>query len=152
MNHLKYAIVCFVMQIHQEELSRSIQTLKEESLHHSNELQQVRSSHLAVKQELMRCRQERESLEKEYFRVECALRKSNDSIVSLQQQLSDAVERKNSLSILVDDLKREVHLLESQNIDCNDKLNKLQLDYEVNIEEEESLCRQNECNIHIGKV
>lgn len=88
-----------------------------------------------MKQELLRCRQERESLEKEYFRVECALRKSNDSVVSLQQQLSDTVERRNSLSILVDDLKREVHLLESQNIDCNDKLNKLQLDYEVEIKE-----------------
>ncbi|KNB43450.1 hypothetical protein JH06_2703 [Blastocystis sp. subtype 4] len=126
-------------QIQCEELSRSIQTLKEESLHHSNELQQTRSSHLAVKQELMRCRQERESLEKEYFRVECALRKSNDSVVSLQQQLSDAVERRNSLSILVDDLKREVHLLESQNIDCNDKLNKLQLDYEVEVEKKSNL-------------
>ena len=80
-----------------------------------------------------------ESLEKEYFRVECALRKSNDSVVSLQQQLSDAVERRNSLSILVDDLKREVHLLESQNIDCNDKLNKLQLDYEVEVEKKSNL-------------
>ena len=69
--------------------------------------------------------------------MECALRKSNDSVVSLQQQLSDAVERRNSLSILVDDLKREVHLLESQNIDCNDKLNKLQLDYEVEMKEGE---------------
>ena len=69
--------------------------------------------------------------------MECALRKSNDSVVSLQQQLSDAVERRNSLSILVDDLKREVHLLESQNIDCNDQLNKLQLDYEVEMKEGE---------------
>ena len=48
-----------------------------------------------------------------------------------QQQVAEATERRNRLALLVDDYKREVHLLESKAIDATDKVAKLQLELEV---------------------
>ena len=97
----------------------------------TTELRQVRSSHLAMKEELLRSRQEKESVSKESFRLECALRKSNDSIVSLQQQLSEATERATSLAQQLDDSRRSLRLLESQSIDREDRLRQATLALEV---------------------
>ena len=55
-------------------------------------------------------------------------------MVQLQQQVAEATERRNRLALLVDDYKREVHLLESKTIDATDKVAKLQLDLEVRAE------------------
>lgn len=52
-------------------------------------------------------------------------------MVQLQQQVAEATERRNRLALLVDDYKREVHLLESKAIDATDKVAKLQLELEV---------------------
>ena len=84
-----------------------------------------------MKEELLRSRQEKESVSKESFRLEGAWRKSNDSIVSLQQQLSEATERATSLAQQLDDSRRSLRLLESQSIDREDRLRQATLALEV---------------------
>ena len=84
-----------------------------------------------MKEELLRSRQEKVSVSMESFRLECALRKSNDSIVSLQQQLSEATERATSLAQQLDDSRRSLRLLESQSIDREDRLRQATLALEV---------------------
>lgn len=84
-----------------------------------------------MKEELLRSRQEKESVAKESFRLECALRKSNDSIVSLQQQLAEATERATSLAQQLDDLRRAQRLQESASIDREERLRQAALALEV---------------------
>ena len=49
--------------------------LREEAIHHTSELQQEKAVSLALRQELTRIRQEKESIEHDYYRVENALRR-----------------------------------------------------------------------------
>lgn len=56
-------------------MQQSISLHKEEAIRHGTELQQEKSISLALRQELARLRQEKELLEKDYYRVESALRK-----------------------------------------------------------------------------
>lgn len=118
------------LKAEKEELQRSLRALKESSLHHSTEMQQMKATLLAVRQELERCRQERESAEKEYYRVECALRKNNDLVLDQQQKLAETTERRNSLAILSDDQKREIRLLEGNIEELKNKLDHLRIDFD----------------------
>ena len=93
-------------------------------------MQQMKATLLAVRQELERCRQERESAEKEYYRVECALRKNNDLVLDQQQKLAETTERRNSLAILSDDQKREIRLLEGNIEELKNKLDHLRIDFD----------------------
>ena len=61
-------------QIEKEELQKTIRMLREEAIHHTSELQQEKAVSLALRQELTRIRQEKESVEHDYYRVENALR------------------------------------------------------------------------------
>ena len=67
-------------QVEKEELQRLNRVMKEEALHHTTEMQQARALWLALQGELSRCRQEKETNEKEYLRVECALRRPSLSV------------------------------------------------------------------------
>ena len=49
----------------------------------------------------------------------------------MQQQAAEATERRNRLAVLLDDCRREVHLLESKSVEAADKAAKVQLDLEV---------------------
>ena len=90
---------------------------------------------------MTRLRQEKESIEKDYYRVENALRmvstdtwfieKNNDTLLATQQQLNDAVTRRNTLIQMVDDSKKEIRLLEGQVSSLSDKMAKLQLENQV---------------------
>lgn len=58
-------------------MQQSISLHKEEAIRHTAELQQEKSISLALRQELTRLRQEKESLEKDYYRMESALRRDD---------------------------------------------------------------------------
>ena len=57
--------------------------LKEEAIRHNTEIQQEKAISLSLRQEITRIRQEKELLEKDYYRVENALRISIISIISI---------------------------------------------------------------------
>lgn len=51
--------------------------------------------------------------------------------MSYQQQLNDAVMRRNTLAQMVDDGKKEISLLEGKVMETTDRATKIQLDYQV---------------------
>ena len=118
-------------QIEKEELQQSLRTLRESALHHTTEMQQMKATLLAVRQELDRVRQEHQSTEKEYYRVEMALRKNTELVLEQQQKLAETTERRNSLAILTDDQKREIRLLEANVEELKNKLDRLHLDFDA---------------------
>ena len=117
-------------QIEKEELQQSLHSLRESSLHHSTEMQQMKATLLTVRQELDRVRQEHQSTEKEYYRVEMALRKNTELVLEQQQKLAETTERRNSLAILTDDQKREIRLLETTVEELKNKLDRLHIDFD----------------------
>ena len=117
-------------QIEKEELQQSLHSLRESSLHHSTEMQQMKTTLLTVRQELDRVRQEHQSTEKEYYRVEMALRKNTELVLEQQQKLAETTERRNSLAILTDDQKREIRLLETNVEELKNKLDRLHIDFD----------------------
>lgn len=59
------------------------------------------------------------------------IEKNNDTLLATQQQLNDAVTRRNTLIQMVDDSKKEIRLLEGQVSSLSDKMAKLQLENQV---------------------